>query len=359
MKTKVCMIVQDKMVKGGIAAVISGYYDSFLEDNYDITYVESYKDGSKSSKIFKALKAYFQFAKILMIEKPDIIHVHSSFGPSFYRKIPFIYMANWKGVPIINHVHGADFSKFYLEASTLKKIVVKKVYGKCSKIISLSEEWRDNFRIFLPEKNIVVIENYSIIAPDAYSKRMKKKSKNKILFLGEIGKRKGCFDIPNIMRLVTNEISDVELWICGDGEKEDVEWVKKELIKLGVFENCLFPGWVRNQEKNDFLSDADLFFLPSYNEGMPMSVLDAMGYGLPIVSTKVGGIPKIVLDNINGLCNIPGDVNGLANSIIYILKNNNIRHSLGAQSIQLIKEKYSLDKHLGEIQEIYEEVSNA
>ena len=117
MKKKVCMIVQDKMVKGGIAAVISGYYGSTLEKDYSIIYVESYKDGSKLTKLLKGIKGYFQFAKVLLIDQPDIVHMHSSFGPSFYRSLPFIYMASWAKNPIINHIHGADFDAFYVRAS--------------------------------------------------------------------------------------------------------------------------------------------------------------------------------------------------------------------------------------------------
>ena len=87
---KVCMIVQDKMVKGGIAAVISGYYGSVLEKDYNIIYVESYKDGGKLTKLLKGICGYFHFAKVLLVDHPDIIHIHSSFGSSYYRKMPFI-----------------------------------------------------------------------------------------------------------------------------------------------------------------------------------------------------------------------------------------------------------------------------
>ena len=85
---KVCMIVQDPKVKGGIAAVISGYYGSKLEQDYSMIYVESYQDGSKWEKLIKAIKGYIHFAKVLLTDKPDLVHIHSSFGPSFYRKIP-------------------------------------------------------------------------------------------------------------------------------------------------------------------------------------------------------------------------------------------------------------------------------
>ena len=99
---RVCMVVPNRMVKGGIAAVVNGYRGSQLEKDYEITYVESYKDGSKFDKLLKGICGYFHFAYVLMFHKPDLVHIHSSFGPSFYRKMPFIYMASWRKIPIVN-----------------------------------------------------------------------------------------------------------------------------------------------------------------------------------------------------------------------------------------------------------------
>ena len=106
------MVVQDPLVKGGIAAVVNGYRNSQLEKDYKIIYVESYKDGGKLTKLLKAISGYIKFTKVLLIDKPNLVHIHSSFGPSFYRKIPFVYMASWAKVPIVNHIHGADFEEF-------------------------------------------------------------------------------------------------------------------------------------------------------------------------------------------------------------------------------------------------------
>lgn len=124
---RVCMVVPNRMVKGGIAAVVNGYRGSQLEKDYEITYVESYKDGSKFDKLLKGICGYFHFAYVLMFHKPDVVHIHSSFGPSFYRKMPFIYMASWRKIPIVNHIHGADFDEFYVNAPEEKRTRLKSI----------------------------------------------------------------------------------------------------------------------------------------------------------------------------------------------------------------------------------------
>ena len=356
MKKKVCMIVQDKMVKGGIAAVISGYYGSVLEKDYNVIYVESYKDGSKFAKLLKGIQGYFHFAKVLLVDHPDIVHIHSSFGPSFYRKLPFIYMASCAKVPIINHIHGADFEEFYTNADEKKKALIRKVYSKCTKLIALSEEWKQRLSQIVPEDKIAIVENYSVLHRDALNERLARRSNNTVLFLGEIGQRKGCYNIPAVASEVVKEVPEVKFIIGGAGSPTDEQAVKALFEEKGVAENVVFPGWVRGEEKDCLLRDADVFFLPSYNEGMPMSILDAMGYGLPIVSTNVGGIPKIVIDGKNGFCCEPGDVKAFSTMIIKLLLNEKINHQFDKESMCIVQENFSIDRHIDRIEKIYENI---
>lgn len=350
------MVVQDPMVKGGIAAVVNGYRGSQLEKDYDIIYVESYKDGSKLTKLLKGISGYFHFAKVLLLDKPDLIHIHSSFGASFFRKIPFIYMASLAKKPIVNHIHGADFDEFYVNASEKKKKKIKKIYGKCSVLIALSEEWKENLSQIVSKDKIVIIQNYSIIHEDALKERLSRECNNTVLFLGELGKRKGCYDIPDVAEKVIKEIPMARFILAGAGSSEDETAIKKMFIDKGISSNISFPGWIRGKEKDKLLREADVFFLPSYNEGMPMSILDAMGYGLPVVSTNVGGIPKIVRNGENGFCCEVGDINTFVKSIVQLLQNNIKRESYIVKSISIVKQGYSIDIHLILIEEIYKKL---
>ncbi len=351
---KVCMIVPNKMVKGGIASVVNGYRGSILEKDYKIIYVESYKDGNKFTKLLKAIKGYLQFIKVLIFNRPDLVHIHSSFGPSFYRKLPFIYLASWSRIPIVNHIHGADFNEFYVNASVKKKKIIRKVYSKCNKLIALSEEWKENLSQIVSKDKIVIIENYSILHEDALKERLNRPCNNQILFLGELGKRKGCYDIPFVIELVAKVVPNVKFVLCGAGNKDDEALIKNMIIEKNIENNVVFPGWIRGEEKDKILRESDVFFLPSYNEGMPMSILDAMGYGLPVVSTNVGGIPRIVHNGKNGSYCSAGDISKLSLGIIMLLKNNEDLKKASKESFMIVREKYSLVNHLNRIKALYE-----
>lgn len=350
---KVCMVVPNAMVKGGIASVVNGYRGSRLEKECSIYYVESYCDGSKLKKLVKGIVGYFHFVWVLMIHKPDLVHIHSSFGPSFYRKIPFILLSNWFHKPVINHIHGAEFDIFYRKASSRKKNLIRKVYNRCDRLIALSEEWKENLSEIVPADHIIVIQNYSQLNETACQERKVRKSNNQVLFLGELGRRKGCFDIPAVVKCVVDAMPNVRFVLAGDGAESDKQAIFELVQGFGVEKNVVFPGWIRGADKDYQLRSADLFFLPSYHEGMPMSVLDAMGYGLPVVSTNVGGIPQIVLDGINGFCCVPGDVEMLGKRIIEILTNDQLRMAFSEESLKLVKKDYSLSSHIDKLQKVY------
>lgn len=349
------MVVQDKLVKGGIASVVNGYRSYDFGKDFKIIYVESYKDGGKLTKATKAIQGYFNFIRVLLLNDIDIVHIHSSFGPSFYRKIPFILLADMAKIPIINHIHGADFDLFYSTASTRKKHLIHNIYNRCSKIIALSDEWKKRLSQIVPENKIVVIENYSTVKENAVNDRQNKTVSNNILFLGELGKRKGCYDIPDVAANVVKKIPNVKFILAGVGSEKDERQIKDKIQQLGLAGNFCFPGWVRGQEKEKLLNVADIFFLPSYNEGMPMSILDAMGYALPIVSSNVGGIGRIVKNGINGYCLEAGSIVAMSNAIIDILTDCDKLKRYGNASYEIAKQ-YSLDAHVGILKSVYEEV---
>ena len=355
-KLKICMIVQDPSVKGGIAAVTGGYYGSRLEKDFDITYVESYRDGSKLDKLTKALACYREFRKVLKNNRPDVVHVHSSFGPSFFRKYPIIQMAHKAGIPVVNHIHGSALDELYTDAPDWKKRMVEKSYGNCSKIIVLSEEWKQKISAIVPADKIVVVPNYSVIVPEMTSEEVMNQRFNKkqVLYLGRFDNLKGVVDIPEIAKRVIEKFPEAKFIAGGTGE---VEPVIAEIERLGLKDTVLLPGWIRGDEKIKLLKESAIFLLPSHMEAMPMSILEAMGYALPIVSCDVGGIPQVVSKGVNGKLYIPQDVDGMADGIISYFSDRDAWNEASRQSLRIADEGYSFDTHINKLEEIYYSVS--
>lgn len=347
---RICMIVPNPEVKGGIASVVNGYRNSELEQEYEIHYVESYRNGSKWQKLAKALSGYCSFMCQLVFNRPDIAHIHSSFGPSFYRKMPFIYLSCLWNIPIINHIHGADFEEFYEKASAAKKNRISKVYGKCTRILVLSEEWKNRIERIVPSERIDILENYCTVPGEPYDSG---RDMEQVLFLGEIGSRKGCYDIPDIWESVVRQVPSARLVMAGDGE---VERLRAAFAERNVISSVSFPGWVRGEDKECLLRESAVFLFPSYHEGMPMAILEAMSYGMGIVTTSVGGIPKLIRNEENGYVRQPGDVEALAADVVRLLTDRDRCTAYGISARENVKENYSRERHLKRLGDIYESI---
>ncbi len=346
-KMKVCMIVPDPAVRGGIASVVNGYRGSSLERDYEISYVESYRDGSKWQKLGKALAGYCAFIGELFRDRPDLVHVHSSFGPSFYRKIPFIYLSRMMGVPVLNHVHGAEFDVFYENASAAKKRRVARVYNRCTRLIVLSEEWKQRIARIVPAERIDVLENYCVIPEEPYDSGRKK---DQVLFLGELGTRKGCYDIPFIWEQVLKAVPGAKLIMAGDGEMDQV---RDAFHARGLLSGVVFPGWVRGDDKARLMRESGIFLFPTYHEGMPMAVLEAMSYGMGIVTTAVGGIPTLIMHGENGYIREPGDREAMAQDVVNLLTDRERCSVYGRRARADAGRRYGREQHLERLGRIY------
>lgn len=158
-----------------------------------------------------------------------------------------------------------------------------------------------------------------------------------LLYLGFIYQAKGIFDLAEVINLSKERYrGKVKLYVGGSGVEEErlADFIKSN--NLGdLIEMC---GWVSGEDKNQLLSQCDAYILPSYIEGLPVSIIEAMTYGLPIISTKVGGIPEIVKDGKNGILFNSGDKQALSNSIDLLVNDNKHRKLMGMESLKMSKE---------------------
>ena len=299
---------------GGISTVINNYYACGLDKDVDLYYLPTMEDGSKVKKLAVAAKAYAAFGGLL--RKYVIVHVHMAAQASFDRKALFVERAHKSGKKMIIHQHTADFDKYFFEqVDEAKRTRIKEIFGMADKVIVLSEEWAEFFgkNACNPEK-IVVLYN-GVVMPE-YEK--KDYSAHNVLMLGRLGERKGTYDLLKAIPKVLEEVPDAIFYLGGDG---DIEQCKKIVTGGGLEEHVKFLGWVRDEVKTEQFKNCSTFILPSYHEGMPMAVLEAMSYGLATISTNAGGIPQIIELGKSGARVEAGDVEAIAGVLIDVLKN--------------------------------------
>ena len=152
--------------------------------------------------------------------------------------------------------------------------------------------------------------------------------------------------------------------ICcpGDAEPEsnlgngDVDAFLKEAERLGIREDIEYLGWVSGSKKDAELATADIFVLPSYKEGMPVSVLEAMAFGAAVITTPVGGVPDMMTPDVHGLWVQPGDVVGLAQALERLANSADLRGKLTSAAREHVIAHYSTQTVLNDLKSVYREV---
>ena len=332
--------------KGGMATVIEEIAkDKMLNEEYDIDIYESYIDGNKLKVL--AFSA-FSFIRFYFTKRDyDIYHIHAASYGSTFRKGWYVSAAKKWGKKVILHIHGAEYMIFFEKSHQKKKII--SILNAADKVIALSEEWKHRFEETFGIKNCVAIENGIDMARLAPAITDNREHPHTFVSLGRLGERKGTYDLIAAIDLVRNEIPDIKCYLAGDGEIEKCE----ELIKAKELEgNIIVVGWADFDKKLELLKKSNVVVLPSYNEGLPMSILEGMACGKAIISTTVGAIPEVVKEE-NGILVEPGDVTALAEAIKKCCKDQEMCQHMSEANMKLIQEDYEVGVMHKKLEKIY------
>jgi glycosyltransferase involved in cell wall biosynthesis len=346
----VIMVGTHPTTMGGIATVVRGYMQAGLFERFKSVYVPTHRDGSRFQKAATALAAYLRIFVSLLMGNAPLLHVHVSSRASFWRKSLVCAMARLFRRPYLLHVHGSEFMTFYRgECGARAQRFVRSVFAQAALVLALSEQWRSDLLEICPGANVVVLPN-AVLLPAAEALQNRGKSVREILFAGRLGQRKGVFDLLQAFARIVANFPDVRLICAGDGE---IAAVKARSTQLGIGKRVDCLGWLDAAQTRLRFAAAGIFVLPSYAEGVPMAMLEAMSWGLPIICTPVGGIPEVVKSGENGLLVTPGDTEQLAAELTRLLEDGALRARLGAAARKTIEQSFALDVSVERLCEIY------
>ena len=335
MKTAV-MIGPCPDAKGGMASVVAVYRKNGLFSGRRCCYLTTATEGGAGRKLWVAASALIRFAFMLIMRRVSLLHVHGASHGSFWRKRVFMRLAGTFGVPVIFHLHGGEFRQFVderLDASTRQKVVDS--LKACSLIYCLNDEVAGWLRSVLSGVAVQVMPN-PIDLPQEEAPREKRDSS--ILFLGRLEQEKGVFDLLAAFSAIARQAPEARLLLCGVGSARAK--LEKIVQENGLTSRVDFPGWVDGEEKARLLRRAGVFVLPSYAEGMPMSVLEAMVAGTPVVASRVGAVPEMLENGNSGFVVEAGRVDELAEAILAALDDSRSA-DLSSRALARVREFYS------------------
>jgi glycosyltransferase involved in cell wall biosynthesis len=333
--------------RGGIATVVNAYRVWGLFERWPIDYVPTHCDGSALRKLLTAVKALLTVIALLARHRRVVMHVHCASRASFWRKSIFMMIGTLAKCPIIFHLHGGGFERFYeAECGALSRRIIRFFVNRAAWVVVLSDRWRawitrvtENQRIVCVPNSVPVVEERSVSHRE-----------NIVLFLGRVERGKGIFDLLETISALRAPIPDLRLVCAGEG---DLAAVARYARHLGIEDAVRFTGWIGSAEKQSLMRRAAVFVLPSYAEGLPMSLLEAMAAGVPVVATEVGGIPDVVTDGVTGFLFRPGDIATLERLLRRLLHDPQLGVRIATAARESVRLRFSADRVLAQLDEIY------
>jgi len=356
---RVAIIGPSLEASGGIGRVMSYLLDSLRQDDVDIRVVDTRgRSANPLMSIFPLLRACLLIALLALSRRIDLVHVNISTGGSTIRKIVIIVLCRLARFPTTLHLHASSYPEFFEPLGAFAKTMIRRSFASAESVIVLTESWKRYvcLKLHLREDRVLVLPNAAPGPQPLRRMQPKPGAPVQLLFLGRLGKRKGVPEL--LVALGSQELEGLEWFatLAGDG---DVDECRAQAAVMGLSARTLFTGWTQPDATQRLLARADLLVLPSHAEGLPMAILEAFAWGVPVLSTRVGGIPEVVTDGVDGLLVAPGDPRSLTLALARLIASDSLRLSLGRSARLTWERSYSIEPYAQRLVEEWHRVVQA
>ena len=347
--SRVLVVATSRKTRGGITSVVKAHETGEQWKKFHCRWIETHKDSGFLVKLFYFIKSFTVF--LFILPSYNLVHFHLSEPPSALRKVPFMWWAKlWRKKTIVH------FHSFSVETTIESKWagLYKYLFGRADVIVTLSEYWKMQVTRFIgDDEKVKVIYNPCPDVKRCEREENDVESKKQILYAGTVIPRKGYADLISAFAEIAHRHQDWKIVFAGNGE---IEKGKALAERAGISSQTEFLGWCGGADIDRVFREASIFCLPSYAEGFSMAVLDAWAYGLPVITTPVGGVPDVAIDNENMLLFSPGDVKTLSGKLEMLIEDEGLRRKLHKASVDLAETLFCVKRIDRDVGKLYEDL---
>lgn len=331
---------------GGMWTVADQYIKSKkFNSKVNLTYIATSTNGSKLLRFIYMLIGYIKILWVLNFKPIDIVHIHMAEKGSAFRKGRVAKWAARRGKKVIIHLHAGPFMTWYNSVSINKQKRIKKIFEYADYLLVLGEYWKKELTVIIPESKMIVLYN----GVDCPEENPYNSDTRNIVYFGVMRKEKGTYDLINAIGLINNQLPNyLKVVLCGNDLEGDIS---ETIEKAGLKERFILTGWVTGEKKEDIFRNAMIDVLPSYFEGLSMTVLEAMARGIPVVTTNISTMPEVIGETKNLV--EPGNVNQLASTLLRLMNDKEERNRLSKLEYVRVKEIFSQECMIDKTLEIY------
>lgn len=280
------------------------------------------------------------------------VHVNMAERLSLFRKSAVVLLCHALGIPVVLHLHAAQLHHFYRALPRPLQGLTRWVFSlptSCVVLGSAAQRFvTEELRV--PPSRVEIIIN-GVPEPSHARRQSDDHGVQQVLFLGNLSERKGVSDLLQALALPGFDTARTEVILAGGG---DVPAYQAQAQQLGIDGFVRFAGWSDQQEVARLMAQADVLVLPSYDEGLPLVILEALANGVAVVCSPVGEIPSVLDDGVNACFVQPGDVAGIAAALQRVLQEPAFRQELERNGRALYEQRFSLARFSASVANIHQ-----
>ena len=311
-----------------------------------------FKYGRKAA----SLRQLYEVIPFLQCNTYDIIHCH--FGPRGLIGMKLRAFGAIRG-KLVTIFHGFDLSTYVKQQGN---DVYNKLFEKGDLFLPISEKWKNRLVELGCDKNKILVHRMgvdcrklSLSIPESGNRKQVR-----ILTIARLVEKKGVENGIHAVVELSRKYENIEYNIIGDGPLRDR--CDRLITKLRMGDTIHLLGWKDQEEVHELIANSHIFLCPSVTstsgdqEGIPVSLMEAMAVGLPIISTRHSGIPELVQDSISGFLVPERDVDALAEKLGYLIEHPEIWPEMGRSGRAYVEASYDINKLNDRLVEIYQEL---
>jgi glycosyltransferase involved in cell wall biosynthesis len=279
------------------------------------------------------------------------VHVNVAERLSLFRKGVVIVASRALGVPVVLHSHAAQLHHFYPTLPRPLQVLTRWVFALPKSCLVLGQVSRQFVieQLGVPAQRVEIISN-GVPEPTETRRQPSAGDVQRVLFVGNLSERKGVSDLLGALALPSFNRRQVEVQIAGGG---DVTGYQAQANAMGLSRWVHFSGWVGQPEVARLMAAADVLVLPSYDEGLPLVILEALANGVAVVCSPVGEISTVLTDEVNAIFVQAGNVHELSAGLQRVLRDPLLRQSLEQNGRLLYEQKFSLQRFFIEVARVH------
>jgi glycosyltransferase involved in cell wall biosynthesis len=347
--------------QGGMASVtkVMAAWFKYTQPNRRVFIVDPRGKGTALLWPLFFIAAAIQIVALRAAGQVHILHLQVSERSSFIRKGLLCLLGKSLGMTVVIHHHGAELIPFFQSTSWLMRHWTRFVIGRAGANVVLGERWRtflesevgvDVDRIKILYNAVPDYSNQPTTARSFLTRTNKSSATFRLLFLAQLVPRKGVGELLLALRRLQADGLSVHATLAGGG---DLPRYKEEARKLGILDSCDFVGWVDRNYVRRLLQNSDALVLPSFDEGLPMSILEALSSGLPVIATPVGSIGEVLTSRIDCLLVQPADFESIVLAVKELAENRMFRCRLSSNGRELYERLFTVDVFMSKLLDIY------